>query len=90
MDLNIPIPAGGTIEPNGDLTFLAKGQPHKAIQGFKKISDWHWTPILKPCTYRQKKYIYYERCKCSGQVVHCALFDTINLSKCVGCKEAKE
>lgn len=87
---DIPIPIGGTIEPNGDLTFLAKGKPHKTIQGFRKVSDYHWTPILNPCKHRQVKKLYYEKCKCTGETVHCALFQDINLSRCITCKEIKE
>lgn len=87
--IDIPVPIGATIEPNGDLTFPAKGKPHKAIQGFRRVSDYHWTPILQPCIHRQKKYIYYAKCKCEGETVHCALFDTVNLSRCIGCLEAK-
>lgn len=86
---DIPIPSGGTIEPNGDLTFPAKGKPYKAIQGFQRVSDWHWTPILPPCKHRKTKYIYYEKCKCTGEIVHCALFNDVNLSKCITCKEEK-
>lgn len=89
-EFQIPVPLGATIEPNGDLTFLARGKAPKAPQGFKRVSDYHFTPILTPCKHRKVKYIFYERCKCTGETVHCALFDTINLSRCVNCKEEKQ
>ncbi len=88
MDNQIPIPIGATLEPNGDITFPARGKP-KCPQGFRRVSDYHFTPLLEPCKHRKVKYLYYEKCKCTGEIVHCALFDTVNLSRCIGCKEEK-
>lgn len=81
--------SGGTLLKDGTLVFPIRGNPPKPVQGFVRdpSNPYAFKPILATCKYRKIDDIFYQKCGCTGQKITCALFSTVDMSKCYKCAE---
>jgi hypothetical protein len=83
---------GGRLMPDGTLHFPVRGKPPRPIQGYVRdpANPYAFFPIAKPCVHRNMKETFFQDCGCTGTMILCTLYKSINMSRCYQCTERKE